>query len=70
MSNTPSRRGRAPRTDAEWAREMQRRISSLESATSVRIGPWVLSVGDDGGLIATSEGRKVVLSDLPDTSAP
>lgn len=70
MSNTPARRGRAPRTDAEWAREMQRRIAALESAVSVRIGPWVLSVAEDGNLIATSEGRKIVLSDLPGTSAP
>lgn len=70
MSNTPARRGRAPRTDPEWAREMQRRISALESAVSVRIGPWVLSVAEDGHLIATRDGQKVVLSDLPNTSAP
>lgn len=66
----PARRGRAPRTDAEWAREMQRRIASLESATSVRIGPWVLSVGEDGQLIATTAGKKVVLTELPDTPTP
>lgn len=70
MTNMPARRGRAPRTDAEWAREMQRRIASLESATTVRIGAWVLSVGEDGQLVATAAGRKVVLTGLPDTATP
>lgn len=58
----PSRRGRPPRTDAEWAREIQRRVEALESSTSVRVGDWVLNArGKD--LIATSPGNKVVLSD-------
>jgi hypothetical protein len=65
-----SRRGRAPRTDPEWAREIQRRIDSLESSTTVRIGPWVLSA-QDGQLVATAAGQRVVLSEiLPDTAAP
>lgn len=63
MANTPiSRRGRAPRTDSEWAREIQRRVETLESSPSVRIGPWVLNARD-GDLIATTKGSSVVLSD-------
>jgi hypothetical protein len=63
MSSTlPSRRGRAPRTDAEWAREIQRRVETLESSSSVRVGDWVLN-SRGGDLIATTPGSKVVLSD-------
>jgi hypothetical protein len=69
-NSLPGRRGRAPRTDAEWAREIQRRLGALESSTTVRIGPWVLSA-QDGKLVATTEGQRLVLSDmLPGTTAP
>ncbi len=70
MTNLPGRQGRAPRTDAEWARELQRRVAALEQSTTVRIGSWVLS-SQGGNLIASSSGKRLVLSDLlPDTSAP
>ncbi|WP_280499015.1 hypothetical protein [Nocardia cyriacigeorgica] len=52
--------------DAEWARETQRRIESLENPTSQRIGPWVLSASDDGALIASYvDGGSVVLARPP-----
>jgi hypothetical protein len=58
--NTAGRRGRPPRTDPEWARDIQRRIEALEDSTSVRIGDWVLNVVN-GNLIATTRGTVVVL---------
>ena len=54
--------GRRPRTDAEWAREIQARIAALEASGSIRVGDWVLN-NKDGHLIATAPGSKVVLSD-------
>ena len=58
--NTIGRRGRPPRTDPEWARDIQRRIEALEDSVSVRVGPWVLNV-KDGDLIATSPGTEPVV---------
>lgn len=58
--NTIGRRGRPPRTDPEWARDIQRRVEALEDSVSVRIGPWVLNV-KDGDLIATSPGAEPVV---------
>ena len=64
MSNTmPSRRGRPPRTDPEWAREMQRRVEALESSTTVRIGQWVLSVKDGDLIASTASGTRYVLAE-------
>jgi hypothetical protein len=70
MANSlPGRRGRAPRTDPEWAREVQRRLAALEQATTVRIGPWVLSGTEDGHLTAhAAEGRHAVLTGITDIS--
>lgn len=67
--NTAGRRGRAPRTDAEWARDIQRRIEALEDSTSVRIGPWVLNFKDNK-LIATTKGTTVVLAEAGGTASP
>ena len=52
-----------PSSDAEWARNTEKRLRALESAPhSLRIGQWVLS--DTGGqLIATSsDGQSYTLS--------
>ncbi|AWN04232.1 minor tail protein [Gordonia phage Sour] len=50
MSTPP---GKTPRTDAEWARLVTQRLSRLEDAQTVRLGPWVLS-SREGALLATS----------------
>lgn len=63
----PGRRGKPPRTDAEWAREVQRRLEALESATTLRIGVWVLSVNSAGDLIASTAGGTVILAATPQT---
>lgn len=69
MTNSlPGRRGRAPRTDPEWAREMQRRLTALEQSTTVRVGSWVLNGTEDGHLTATTTGRSAVLTGITDIS--
>lgn len=59
MSGLPS--GKAPRTDAEWAREVERRFKALENPTTIRLGEWVIQVVD-GELVATAPGRSVALT--------
>ncbi|URM86127.1 minor tail protein [Gordonia phage BiggityBass] len=49
--------GKAPQTDAQWAREISQRLAQLESATTVRIGKWVVS-SVDGALTATAPGEQ------------
>jgi hypothetical protein len=44
-----------PRTDAEWARNTERRLRLLESPRSLRIGPWVIGTVD-GRLVASKAG--------------
>jgi hypothetical protein len=67
--NTAGRRGRPPRTDPEWARDIQRRVEALEDSVSVRIGDWVLNVRD-GDLVATTmSGVTVVLAERPTTAS-
>jgi len=42
---------------------MQRRLEAVESATTVRIGPWVLSVKDGDLIASTASGTQVVLAE-------
>ena len=67
--NTAGRRGRAPRTDAEWARDIQRRVEDLENATTVRVGSWVLNVQDGDLVASTASGVTVVLVESPVTGS-
>lgn len=54
--------GRAPATDAEWARSVEDRLRGLQSARTVRVGPWVLSNdAATGALRATRPGQTVLL---------
>lgn len=58
---------RPPTTDAEWARDTDTRLKSLENPTSQRIGPWVLSASTDGHLIASYvDGGSVILARKPE----
>ena len=62
MANSlPGRRGRAPRTDPEWAREMQRRLAALEQSNTMRVGDWVLNSTVDGHLTATAPGGRTAI---------
>ena len=57
----PINPGKAPTTDAEWAREVSRRLGQLEATTTARVGPWVIS-SVDGVLRADSpEGGTLIL---------
>ncbi len=67
--NTAGRRGRPPRTDPEWARDIQRRVEALEDSISVRIGDWVLNVKDGDLIASTMSGVSVVLAESPSTAS-
>lgn len=67
--NTAGRRGRPPRTDPEWARDIQRRVEALEDSVSVRIGDWVLNVRDGNLVASTMSGVTVVLAESPSTAS-
>lgn len=49
------------RTDAEWAREVERRLAALERPRIARCGAWTLSETASGGLEAVNSrtGRAV-----------
>ena len=57
------------RTDAEWAREVARRLDALERPVVARVGAWTLSETTNGGLIAVNSrtGRRVVVADDDET---
>lgn len=57
--------GKPPASDAEWARNTERRVAHLESPNTVRIGPWVIS-SQDGDLIATKPGEEIVFGTVPE----
>ncbi len=53
-----------PASDAEWVRQMERRVAALERAQVVRVGDWTLSQRADGNLVAQNgrTGRAVVVT--------
>lgn len=57
--------GRKPDTDAQWARDVEQRLRTLESGPgAMRVGSWVIA-DRDGELIATTtDGRRVQLTNL------
>lgn len=59
-----------PKSDAEWARQTQKRIEQVENPTAGRFGEWVLSTHPDtGNLIASHvDGGSVVLAVKPAAS--
>lgn len=53
-------------TNAEWARNIDKRVDGTEHPTSSRVGKWVLSTDDDGNLIASfANGGSTVLAKVP-----
>lgn len=52
--------GQPPTSDAEWARETEKRLRQLESPNTVRVGPWVIS-SQEGELVATKPGEELIL---------
>lgn len=61
---------RAPRTNAEWARDTARRLDEGENPTSARVGDWVLSSHPDTGALiaahATGGARQILPVPPPD----
>jgi len=53
--------GRAPRTNAEWVRQTEKRLKALES--SRRLGDWTLTIKDGNLVAAHINGRIVVLAE-------
>lgn len=70
MSGAP-RRSIPPATDAQWAREVERRLAGLETPESLRAGPWVIAPQPQtGNLIAShSEGGARLLGQVPPPDA-
>lgn len=58
MSGTNT--GRAARTDAEWARDTNRRLAALENPDAARVGEWVIS-SKNGQLVATKQGDQIII---------
>lgn len=56
-----------PQTDAEWARNTEKRLRLLESPRTVRIGPWVIG-SVDGTLVATKPGEELDVGGTSTTS--
>ena len=60
--------GRTPQNDAELARSFHDRLRKLETASTVRVGPWVLSNDPaTGNLRATRPGQTVIIDESGST---
>jgi len=55
-----SQTGKSPRSDAEWAREVNQRLRSLEQSVVARIGQWTL-YNTGTSLLAARPGQVVAL---------
>jgi hypothetical protein len=65
MTGTTERKD-PPRTDAEWARDADRRLDLAEHPDSVRCGAWVLWTDDDGNLTGSyRDGGSRILATPP-----
>ncbi|WP_064442260.1 hypothetical protein [Hoyosella altamirensis] len=62
-----NKRERKPNTDAEWSRDVQRRLDDAENPESARLGDWTMSTQDGtGSLIAChSDGGCVLIARKP-----
>ncbi len=67
MTGTP--KYRPPKTNAEWARTVERRLVAGENPNVVRIGAWTLSVDGNGNLIGSNvNGGSVVIAEPPEVT--
>lgn len=55
--------GRAPRTDGEWAVEVNQRLRALESPKALRVGPWTLVTDPISGALKAMRPGQTVLID-------
>ena len=57
------------RSDAEWARSVERRLQQIERPTILRVGGWTLSETVNHGLIAEhADGRVRIIDEGLDVS--
>lgn len=59
-----------PKNDAEWARDVDRRLSTRENPSAQRVGDWVLSTDSDSGSLIGShvDGGSRVIARRPEPS--
>lgn len=64
---TGSAKVKPARTNAQWARNTQKRLDQVENPSSARVGPWVLTADPDTGDLLASHvnGGAVVLANPP-----
>jgi hypothetical protein len=55
--------GKMPRTDEQWARDVQQRLDQLEHPKTQRVADWVFSQDTTGALQATKPGAGSVIID-------
>jgi len=54
-----------PTTNAEWARDVEKRLAALENPRSIRMGNWVISVSPISGDLVTDHiptGRRETIA--------
>lgn len=52
--------GKAPSTDAQWARDVQQTLDSMANPLTQRVGNWVISQASDGSLQATAPDQSPI----------
>lgn len=60
---TVARPGYAPANDAELVRQFHERIRAIETSSTIRVGPWVLSSDGDGNLRAQRPGQAITIDE-------
>lgn len=55
--------GKSARTDAQWARDVQQQLGTLDTPLTQRVGDWVFSQASDGSLQATKPGAATTIID-------
>ena len=53
--------GYAPANDQELIRSFHERIRAIETSSTIRVGPWVLSSDGDGNLRAQRPGQAITI---------
>ncbi len=60
--------GYAPSNDQELVRSFHERIRAIETSSTIRVGPWVLSSDGDGNLRAQRPGQAITIDETGATA--
>jgi hypothetical protein len=60
--------GYAPSNDQELVRSFHERIRAIETSSTIRVGPWVLSSDGDGNLRAQRPGQAITIDEAGATA--